>query len=267
MVLNDEAREDYFRLRNPFLDYCRKRLSVKGTAASGSGEDVARDTFAVVQAVREHPEIHDQYLEENPHQLEVADQAKLSRWKEGLGGHFIIAKLLKKGAVLAECNEPYRHFLVLGITSPVEALCQGPAPVMVKAHLLPFGDVVIVDGFVENFNIYFGGGMKRNVNAEYQAARRSGKIWTSLDGPPATPVAVPAKKSIPNWEEIVGAVVADCERLRGSDSESLNAAFSLLRASAQLTEVLVHDRGHAEARKKLSAIRRALTSFQNHYYT
>lgn len=266
MILTDEARARFFRLRNPFLDFCRTRLPLAATPTADTLPSETKATFAVVQAVRQHPEIHDEYLKENPDKLGPADQERVRSWKAGVGGDFIVTKLLKKGAVLAESGKPHRYFLVLGITTPVEDFCYGQSPVMVKTNLLPFEDAIILDGFVELYNVHFGGGTKRILNEEYQAARRAGKIWSSLDGPPALPAPVAVRKDRHDWKDLIGPMVDDCERLRGAESETLNAAFSLLRASAQLTHAVVRDSDHAEVKKKLSAIRRAFTAFQNNYY-
>jgi hypothetical protein len=69
-------------------------------------------------------------------------------------------------------------YAVLGIYTPLDVLVPW-TPSFAGATLLPFRDVIIIDGLLEAAgpSIMFGGGMKRMFKMEYDAARDAGERW------------------------------------------------------------------------------------------
>ena len=61
-----------------------------------------------------------------------------------------------------------------------EMLCGAPLPLMVKATLIPFKDVIISDELVSMFRVHFGRNYSNAFKEVYMNAKRSGTIITSF---------------------------------------------------------------------------------------
>lgn len=96
------------------------------------------------------------------------------------GLFFIIERHLKKGSVFirAEDEEVY---LVSGIISSWdEVICGRPLPVVLKAVLIPFKNVIISDGLVVTHNLFFGKNMRSEFKDIYLSAKKNQSIHKSL---------------------------------------------------------------------------------------
>lgn len=82
-------------------------------------------------------------------------------------------------------GEPARVYGVLGLVSPLEEVVHMPVPALVRMTLLPFEGKITYDGLLAPYNVYFGGGIRSNLNDIYRSAGERGAIITALE--PATP--------------------------------------------------------------------------------
>jgi len=72
-----------------------------------------------------------------------------------------------------------------------------PPPSAVKATLLPFEGKIIYDSLLESYNVYFGSGVRADLNETYKAAKERGTLLTSLDAndPSRSSEAIRARNS------------------------------------------------------------------------
>lgn len=94
-------------------------------------------------------------------------------WKRCISGTFIIERHLKKGSIfISDDNDSV--YLVNGIIDSWEEMFSGiPTPIIVKATLLPFRDVIISDGLVSAFPIRFGRNMTAEFKNSYMTAKKN----------------------------------------------------------------------------------------------
>ena len=85
-------------------------------------------------------------------------------------------------------DKPYTAYGVLALTDPFEYLVGPNLPVLAETVLMPLRDKIVYDGLMAGYNIYFGGGVKRNLNESYkQAKERFGIVTTLPLEEPTTP--------------------------------------------------------------------------------
>ena len=180
-------------------------------------------------AIWEHPELIDSFVNENPDNLPEEELEIVRRWKGFIKDSFFILRQLKKGSIfIGKKDEVYS---VHGIQDPLDEVIPPYAlPQMVQAVLLPFKGQIIYDGLLSGYSIHFGGGIRSNLNHTYTVAKARDRIITTLEPDLAIPKSAKPKKNIlPQLQELsTGAA-----KLK-SDSPIQNAALNLVRAGLEL---------------------------------
>lgn len=101
---------------------------------------------------------------------------------EGLNSASSVNRLLgsnNNGAGDANAGNGGRVFLVRGIESNIEAMFPPeyfPLPLLVRATLIPFKDVIITDGIIQRYEFYMGKGIKKILNDTYMQAKWDRKV-------------------------------------------------------------------------------------------
>jgi hypothetical protein len=116
------------------------------------------------------------FVVQNPAGLNDADLAIVKSWQFRVAGTFFIVKHLKKHTIFQGGN---RFYAALGLTSSFAELVP-IIPYLVDVVLLPFEERIIYDSILVGKNVTFGGNIRRRLNQEYQQARKSGAVITSL---------------------------------------------------------------------------------------
>jgi len=113
--------------------------------------------------------------------LSDADRAAVTAWQRYVNGRFIILRHLKKHSIFMAADEPFGIYAVLGLTTDLPDLAPPERlPYIVRTVLLPYEGVIVCDGLLETYNVVIGATMRRNLNADYQEAKRAGKVITLL---------------------------------------------------------------------------------------
>ena len=179
-ALNEEDAKLFYILWKPLLDYVNKKMRVNHL------KDIAHASCLIPEEVKEiasvlwdDTSIIDEYLADEGSRLTVRECCIVASWKNCINGNFIMERHLKKGTILiGENNEVYQ---VSGIISSFKEMFEGmPMPLMIKATLLPFEDVIITDGLIMSYPMMIGSGMKQMLKDTYMDAKTEGRIITRL---------------------------------------------------------------------------------------
>jgi hypothetical protein len=194
----------------------------------------------VRDALYQHIELLDDFASQNPAHLTPDELRIVQSWRRHhLAGEFYVFRYLKRHAIFIASKTPL-VYAVLGLNDPIEAvLGWRPTPVYVQAVLLPFKGVIIYDGLLAPYNIYFGAGIRGDLNELYQRAKQNGAILESLGH--AAPRKSKPKKPARNWGPALDDLVASAEQLRQANHIFQTRAFTLLKASARLAQAAAHD--------------------------
>jgi hypothetical protein len=155
---------------------------------------------------------------------------------------------LKKYAIfLSATDEPYKAYGVLGLADPMEEVVNRPLPVLCNAVLLPFKGQIIYDGLIAPYSIYFGGGVRRNLNEGYNRAKDEFGIITSL-GDQAAPLSPKPKKATKRPKTIVRRV--GLQSASGS-TEAKSVAAELIEMTDAFCKEFLNEE-YAELCRKLA---------------
>jgi len=265
-VTHDDAAQ-FFRLMWGLQLFVNQRLVVlPKQSAVKSVEAYARLNLKAKTPVREalwdHPELIDAYTQANPNGLPAEEVAIISQWKHFVKGSFFVFRYLKDYAVFIGDTQIYA---VKALFDPFDEVIPNYAlPVQIDTVLLPFKRRIIYDGMVHIYSIAFGGGMREELRQVYMAAKEAGRIIASLEGGAPATLPTPAKRKLtPGSEGLVTEIAEKSKGLHGGTAIQ-SAAFSLLRASAEIAELAVlHPESLDELENAGAQASRALTKLRN----
>lgn len=265
MNIPPDDADQFFRLMWGLQFYVKEQRQLLPNITSceayirldGQEKSVVRD------ALWEHPELIDTYIQMNPDKRSEEELAIIGKWKKFVVGKFYVFRYLKDHAIFIGSGKS-QVYGVKALYDSFEVMLGGrPLPVLVEAVLLPYKGQIIHDGLFYPYNIYFGGGIRRDLKEEYMAAKQNNRILTSLEAKTQPAQAVSQTPALSaDCEKMVAEIAQTTSRLRGGAAVQ-NAAFSVLRASAKMAEAAVSQPENIEELQRLGCqIHNALNRMQ-----
>ena len=198
MQVTVEEGKLFYKLFAALLGYVNQKLGVLLVQFSESSEYMSlppQTRGEVRDALYAHRELIVQFVAENPAGLSPEELEIVASWKDALVGRFYILRYLKKYTIfLSATDKPYKAYGVLGLADPIEEVVGPGLPVLANVVLLPFKGQIVYDGLIAPYSITFGGGVRRNLNEDYNRAKEEFGIITSL-GDQAAPSSPKPKKA------------------------------------------------------------------------
>ena len=184
MKISRDDAQLFFELFLPLLDFTNKRFNVfpcdetfKENFEKSKGIDI-KNALSVANTLWTNDYLIDEYLK-----LTVLDtncREIVNNWKRHITGKFILERHLKKGSIFIRVDDE-KVYLVKGLHSTWSELINGmPTPVLLKATLLPWKDVIISDGLVTLTPVYFGKGYSSEFKEIYLNAKHNNTIFLFL---------------------------------------------------------------------------------------
>ncbi|MDR2171452.1 MAG: hypothetical protein LBP59_15025 [Planctomycetaceae bacterium] len=123
-------------------------------------------------------EIIDEYI--NSRKKMTKEQLQiLEGWHNRISGNFVLMKYLKKYAVFLDQRNNLLYG-VIGITNPINLTLPHRLPILIKAVLLPFNDMIIYDSILQPFDIQFGKNVRSDLNEKYTEIKKEKGIITTI---------------------------------------------------------------------------------------
>src|SRR5215211_4759670 len=185
MILQPQETERFYRIWFAMLSHANRRLKlVRDLPVSPrEGSIDVQDAYKIATAVWADDALRHAFIDENPSELPPEDLALARSWDRRVAGDFYIFRFLKKYTVLIGSGDPAPVYGVLGLVSPIEEVVRNPLPTLARMTLLPFEGRITYDGLMAPYNVYFGSGIRGNLNDIYRLANERGAIITSLEAP------------------------------------------------------------------------------------
>ena len=198
MLLEPSDAELFHRLYQPLLGLAAGWLGgVAGVSDFDSFEKADMQAkYQVREALHDHPEFIDRYVDENPDGCREPELAIIRGWKHTVRGKFFVERDLKRYTVFLTDEEPFVAYGVLGLTTEIVDMLPVPLPAMIEAVLLPWKGQIVCDGLVAPYQVVLGAGIRGSLRKTYREAKQRRGIVASLEppGPPNPPgVARPRK--------------------------------------------------------------------------
>jgi hypothetical protein len=185
MILQPNETERFYRIWFAMLSCANRRLKLVRELPESprDGSIDVQDAYKVATAVWADDALRHSFIEENPAGLPPEDLALARSWDRRVAGDFYIFRYLKKYTIVIDQSEHARVYGVLGLVSPIEDVVPTPLPTLARMTLLPFEGRITYDGLLAPYNVYFGSGIRGNLNDIYRLASERGAIITSLEAP------------------------------------------------------------------------------------
>lgn len=236
MKLSEKDAEHFFNLMLPLQYFVNQRLKIHKNVESLDDyiNCTTEEKFQVRQALYSDKKLIDRFIQKNPHDFSEEDLSIVSGWKDFVEGSFHIERYLKKHAILIQSGDVYG---VLGLYQGFDELVhKSHLPLYVQTVLLPFKGKVIYDGLFQPYNVYFGGGVKRDLKELYMRAKQNNRIIDSFD-----PVEGEKKeaKVLKDWTPELKKLSTLANKLKGSaDASAIQSpSFALIKTSIEFCQL------------------------------
>lgn len=199
------------------------------------------DKIQVRDYLFSHLELIDQYLKDNPDDVDEEGAAIISGWKNFMTGDFYIERWLKKYNIFIDDDDQVYGVLGL-VNSPSDFMDKRNLPVRVQALLLPFKDKIVYDGFLRYYNISFGGGIRSRLKQTYLIAKDNDAIiqtFAPQSKAKSSKKTAKKAKATQDWGPLLDDLASQAKKLRGGGGQpAMNSPiFSLVRASIELAQL------------------------------
>jgi hypothetical protein len=183
MRVSTEDKDLFYKLNWSLLFYVNKKYPV---IQGINTPDFKNQDFSKIAEIHEkifaNTELIDSFITENPFNFNQEELDIIKSWKNFVKGKFFVVTHLKNHTIFLKEDEP-KAFGVLGLIDEIEDITPPYLPSFVGTVLLPFKGKIIHYGLFQFYNIHFGGGIKKDIHAEYQKAKSKFGIILSLDTP------------------------------------------------------------------------------------
>jgi len=182
MILNIQEAEKFYRIWWSLLVYVNNKFSISPefSAQVESNKILPLTVAPIREKLWTDNSLLESFVSENPAKLSDDELDIVASWKHRIAGSFFVYKYLVKYTIFLDDKTPTKAYGIHGIVSPIEDILMSPLPALVKTVLLPFKDKIIFDGFLNRYNMLFGGGYRSNLDFAYRNAKERDGIITSL---------------------------------------------------------------------------------------
>ena len=196
MILDPIDSERFFKLHKALMLFVNQRLKVVKPPAKSEKVIVALppdDRLKVRDALVEHLDLIDAFIEENPYKLDPEELGIVQSWKHLVAGEFYVLRFLKKYTVFLTAKEPTVAYGVVALSEPFEDVIEQELPFLCKTVLLPFQGRIVYDGVLSGYNLIIGSNIRRELNDTYNDAKKRHGIVTCLPWSTESPKALPKR--------------------------------------------------------------------------
>ena len=265
MNISKKESEHFFQLMwaLQYFVNCKLKIHPKIKKLKDYTDSDIEKKANVREALYENIEIIDSFIKENPENLSKEDLLIVSSWKKFVDGQFYIERFLTKYTVFIQDEKVYG---VLGLQQALNDLIpKSNLPLYVRTVLLPFEGKIIYDGLLGHHNIFFGGGVKRELKETYMRAKQNNRIIDCLEMSCENNRTKSQPQHLKNWKPEIDQLAIKVKKLRGSVEQPTiySPAFSLVKASVEFAQLAVSNENDPETlQKALDKVRRAFNKSQ-----
>ncbi len=260
MKLSEQDAKLYFKLMTALQLYVNHKLKIHPEikCIEDYTDSGMEQKIEIREALFANIELIDSFVQKNPQNFSKDHLDIVSNWKKFIGGDFYIERILKKYAVFIKEDKVYG---VLALSQGFDELnFHSNLPIYVDTVLLPFRGKIIYDGLLRAHNIYFGGGIKRNLKETYLRTKQNNRIIDSLEISREEIQNKLKPQSLKNWKPYLDELADKVKKLKGSVEHPpiYSPAFSLVKASVEFAQLVVSEANDEESlHKALQKVRRA----------
>ena len=182
MILTNDQAKQFYDLWIPLLDFVnRKYKLIRSLYGMTSPQGLPMDSVRLLSSkLWEKPAVIDEFLASGDKRMNQEEAELVGSWKRAVHGRFVVDRHLRRGSVLISMEDD-EVYIVKGIYSSWrEMLGDMPVPMIVKATLIPFQDVIIHDSLISPWDGSVTKEMADVSQKIYFRARENGTLHVSL---------------------------------------------------------------------------------------
>ena len=168
MYLEEEKINKFYELLYSLLDYTNNKYKINKklfNKLNGKNSIDVEEILKIRERLWKDNSIIEEYIKENPKNLQEKDLQIIESWKNRVADRFIMVKQQKKYTMLMNAKNVYG---ILGISNEISDIIPTyELPTYIQTVLLPFEDVIIYDSIIFPYMIRIGSGLKKIINEDY----------------------------------------------------------------------------------------------------
>ncbi|MBF0121521.1 MAG: hypothetical protein HQK79_22045 [Desulfobacterales bacterium] len=241
MKLSEKDADLFYDLMWPLQFFVNQKLQVNKnikTLEDYINSNNNEEKRPVRKSLYDNIKLIDDFIKENPQQFSDDKLQIIRSWKSFIAGEFHIERFLKRYTILISSTD--KVYAVLGLYQSFEELFfSRPLPIFVRTYLLPFKGNIIYDGFIETYNIFFGGNISRRMKEVYMTAKQNGKIIETLE-PKEDKIEIKCiKKPEKDWNLELCELLDKAKAVKVSSDQHpiISPVFSLIKSSIEFGQL------------------------------
>ena len=244
MILTEKEYIKYLEIHLRLMFYVGKRKKLipeMATIQEFMGYS-RMDKFPIRNVVYENIHMLDDFIEESSGNLSEEDIEIIQGFKCFRQGTFYVVKLTKKYAYFL--GEKYVYG-VHALGDPFQTFWGNSLPVMIETVLLPYKGKIVYDGFVQNYSVRFGKGIRDSIKNNCALAEAKYGMITQL----------PEKVDQSMLESSVERELLVMMKTKSSRENNWYEIERLLESYPELEPVYMREWGRINSRNKKKEIR------------
>lgn len=181
MKLDKDDAKLFYKLNWGLLFYINQKYSVIKGLTSPNFVDQDSNKIVNLQKKAYKSDIIDSFISKNPFSFTDKELEIINRWKDYIEGKFFIISHTKDYTIFLHSEKEAKAYGVLGLFSEIKNILPPYVPLMCWTILLPFKGKIVHCGVITSQSIYFGSGIKKSIEEDYQKAKSKFGIITSLE--------------------------------------------------------------------------------------
>ncbi|MFW6173403.1 MAG: hypothetical protein ACOC5T_06630 [Elusimicrobiota bacterium] len=180
--LSKKDADLFYKLNWGLLFYVNQKYNIiEGLKSPNFAKQSLKKVMKLHDTLFSHPELIDSFIQKNPFKFSKENLEIIKGWKNFIKDRFFVVKYTKDGVIFLKPDDEPKAYAVLGLYDEIRDILGEYLPIMIQTVLLPFKGKIVYCGLVSPYNIHFGSGIRRNIEADYQKAKSKYGIIKSLE--------------------------------------------------------------------------------------
>jgi hypothetical protein len=139
------------------------------------------EIISLYKMLLSHIELIDSFVDENSFSFTQEELEIIKSWKNFIKSNFLIMAYMRDYTVFMTVSREQKVYGVLGLYDKIRDVIPPFIPQYVDTILLPFRGKIVYCGYIYSYNIRIDENLRRDIQEEYQKARKKFDVITSLD--------------------------------------------------------------------------------------
>jgi hypothetical protein len=182
MKLSTEDVKLFYKINWALLFYVNQKYPVIKNLKEPMFKDMPPlNIISLYKNLISHIELIDSFVSENTFNFTQEELDIIKSWKNYIKSKFLIMAYLRDYTVFMTVSSEQKVYGVLGLSDRIRDVIPPFIPQYVDTILLPFRRKIVYCGYIYSYNVRIDDNLRRDIQEEYQKARKKFGVITSLD--------------------------------------------------------------------------------------